>query len=61
MAMSQAYKDLVAAGVWAGGASADRATPTELGLTRAQGWPIAYEQIGSGKHPERELFNHAAP
>lgn len=35
----------------------DREEPEDLGLTRTTGWPVAYEQIGAGKEPERTLFN----
>ena len=35
----------------------DREDPEDLGLDRAHGWPVAYEQIGSGSLPERVVFN----
>ena len=31
--------------------------PEEVGLTRADGWTVAYEQQGSGSEPERTIFN----
>ena len=34
----------------------ERQDPETLGLDRANGWPVVYEQIG-GKGPEREVFN----
>lgn len=57
MAISQATKDLVADGVWARSAGAARAEPEDFGLDEAEGWPLPYEQVGSGKEPEREVFN----
>ena len=35
----------------------DRENPEDLGLDRDIGWPAAYEQIGSGRFPERTVFN----
>ena len=58
MALSQPYKDLIDDGVFASSDAAERLTPAEAGLDRAEGWPLAYEQIGSGKFPEREVFNN---
>ena len=55
--VSQAYKDLIAGGVWARASGADRETIEDTGGNRADGWPVAYEQIGSGKQPERTVFN----
>ena len=43
--------------VWASADSADRFDTEDVSLDRLEGWPVAYEQIGSGKEPERELFN----
>ena len=43
--------------LWASDALADREDPEDVGITRASGWPVAYEQIGSGKKPERTVFN----
>ena len=43
--------------LWASDATADREDPEDVGITRTDGWPIAYEQIGSGKEPERSVFN----
>ena len=37
--------------------SADRETIEDTGGARADGWTVAYEQIGSGKQPERTVFN----
>ena len=41
--------------LWA--SSGDREDPEDVGLTRADGWTVAYEQIGSGSEPERAVFN----
>ena len=57
MAISQATKDLLAAGIWASAPTANRTEPEILGLERARGWPLAYEQQDTGKVPEREVFN----
>ena len=54
--VSQPYKDLLAAGAWARNGS-NRQTPEELGIDREDGYNVAYEQIGSGKEPERTGFN----
>ena len=43
--------------MWASASSADRETIEDTGGTRADGWVVAYEQIGSGKQPERTVFN----
>ena len=43
--------------LWASDANADRFDPEDVGLVRNKGWPVAYEQIGSGFEPEREVFN----
>ena len=58
MALSDPYKALIADGVFASSDAAERLTPAEAGLDRAEGWPLPYEQIGSGKFPEREVFNN---
>ena len=55
--VSQAYKDLIAGGVWASASGADRETIENTGGARSDGWVVAYEQIGSGKEPERTVFN----
>ena len=55
--VSQAYKDLIADGPWARDAAGNRETPADLGINRADGYDVAYEQIGSGKEPERTGFN----
>ena len=55
--VSDAYKDIIADGAWASSSSADKETPADLGITRADGYPVAYEIIGSGKEPERTGFN----
>ena len=36
--------------------SGDRETPESRGLSRADGWPVQYEQVG-GTPPERTIFN----
>lgn len=35
----------------------DREDPEDVGIARATGWPVSYEQIGSGSEPERTVFN----
>ena len=55
--VSQAYKDLIDDGVWGDASAANRETPADLGITRADGYPLPYEQIGSGKTPERTGIN----
>ena len=56
--VSQGFKDILSDGAWAAASGADKLDPTDFGLTRADGFPVAYEQIGSGKEPvEREVFN----
>ena len=55
--VSQGYKDLLTGGLWASSDVADRELPEEVGLTRADGWTVAYEQQGSGSEPERTIFN----
>ena len=55
--VSQPYKDLIGNGAWARSNTANRQTPADAGLTRADGWTVAYEQIGSGSTPERRVFN----
>ena len=37
--------------------SGDRQSPEQLGLERDKGWPVSYEQLGSGDEPERVVFN----
>ena len=41
--------------LWAN--TGDRENPEEVGLDRAAGWPVQYEQIGSGFEPERTIYN----
>lgn len=53
--VSQPYKDLISDGAWA--RDGQRETPESEGLTRANGFPISYEQIGSGDHPQHDVFN----
>ena len=55
MADTQAKKIL--GHVWASGVSAARFDPGDVGIVRVAGWSVAYEQIGSGFEPEREIFN----
>ena len=55
--VSQGYKDILSDGAWANSSSADKETPEDAGLTRGNGWPVSYEQIGSGDEPERTVFN----
>ena len=40
---------------WAG--NGDRMDPSDVGLDRDKGWPVAYEQPGTGFEPEREIWN----
>ena len=54
--VSDGYKSLISDGAWSSN-TGNRATPESEGLTRADGWVVAYEQIGSGSTPEREVFN----
>ena len=35
----------------------DRELPEDLGLDRAAGWPVRYEQPGADAEPERTVFN----
>ena len=37
--------------------SGDREDPESAGLTRTEGWPVAYEQVGANAEPEREVVN----
>ena len=57
MAVSQTTKDFMASDVWASNAGALRADPEDFGLVRETGWPQPYEQKGTGKEPELEVFN----
>ena len=57
MAISKAYKDLISGGVWASSEAAQRGAPADFGIDELEGWTVSYEQIGSGKEPEREVFN----
>ena len=56
MPVSEAIKDIIAGGIWARSPTANREDPEDLGLDRAEGWPLAYEQRGAGKTPERTIF-----
>ena len=53
MAGSEAKKILT--GLWAD--SGEREDPEDVDLVRVMGWPVSYEQIGSGKEPERTVVN----
>ena len=55
--VSQPFRDLLAAGVWASSASALKDPPEDHGLDRSHGWGIAHEQVGSEELPELEVFN----
>ena len=35
----------------------DREDPEDVGIDRSVGWPVSYEQRGSGDEPERTVFN----
>ena len=48
-------KKLLTAAAWAD--TGDRVDPEDEGIDRAKGWPVSYEQQGSGKFPERPVFN----
>ena len=54
--MDAEAKKMLAA-IWASGEGADRESPADVGITRARGWGVAYEQVGSGLEPERTIFN----
>lgn len=43
--------------VWASADAADRENPEDLGISRRVGWPVSYEQVGTGDEPERTIFN----
>ena len=34
----------------------DREDPEDVGIDRSVGWPVSYEQRGSGDEPERTVF-----
>ena len=55
--VSDGYKDILSDGAWGGGAAHNRELPETAGLNRGNGWPVGYEQIGSGLEPERKVFN----
>ena len=55
--LSQRFKTLLGKDIWASSADAATALPEDVGLTREDGWGIAYEQKGSGKFPERTVWN----
>ena len=57
MAVSLPYRDLIGDGVWASGDSALRDLPELLGIDRAAGYGVAYEQLQSGKVVERAGVN----
>lgn len=42
-------------GLW--GDEGDRADPESVGINRLRGWDVRYEQHGTGKFPERSVFN----
>ena len=54
--VSQPFKDILSDGAWARD-GAFRETPEDAGIDRGDGWTVAYEQIGSGSLPERDVFN----
>ena len=58
MTFSAGFKAMLARDVWASSDVAAVETPEDAGLRREDGWGIAYEQIGSGKYPERAVFNN---
>ena len=53
MADSEARKIL--AEIWA--LNGFRESPESVGLNRSQGFPVAYEQQGSDRYPQRGVFN----
>ena len=57
MPISDATKEILGEAVWAGSAQGERAEPADLGIDEAVGWGVAYEQPGTGKFPERVVFN----
>ena len=57
MPVAAGTKELLNRPLWASSQTAQRTPPTELGLTRSDGWPVAYEQALTGKTVERDLCN----
>ena len=57
MAISDAFKALISDGAWARSPSAEREEPQDVDLVREIGWPLSYEQVGTGREPERTVFN----
>ena len=55
MALSAGTRSLAAAGVWA--EDGDRQSAEDADVDRAQGWDQRYEQIDSGRLPERAVWN----
>ena len=43
--------------LWADNAPINRQTPESAGIDRTSGWDINYEQRGTGKYPERKVWN----
>jgi len=58
MTMSAGTKQLAVRPVWASNPNAQTEPPETLGLTRTEGWPVAYEQPLTGKTVERLLVNN---
>lgn len=57
--VGQPFKDLIGDGVWASAPTALRTLPEDEGIDRAVGWPVGYEQLGSGSLVGRgEANNH---
>ena len=57
MPVSPGTKAVLDKDIWASDDNAQKLTPEEVGLTRSEGWPVTYEQLHTGKFPEREVFN----
>lgn len=57
MAFPQAFIDLIDDGPWASDANAQRESFADLGIDVADGYPVSYEQLRSGKVVERTGWN----
>lgn len=51
------FKKVLSGGLWASANNAERFDPEDVGIVRVHGFTVAYEQVGSGREPEREVFN----
>ena len=55
MADTEAKKFINA--LWADAAPSNRQSPEDAGIDRNFGWDVNYEQPGTGKYPERRVWN----